>query len=67
MILSQLNNFLYYLILDQYGNYVIQHILENGTQEEKEPILEIVLGSVVQFSKHKFASNVIENVLNLVI
>ena len=60
LILSQLNNFLYYLILDQYGNYVIQHILENGTQEEKEPILEIVLGSVVQFSKHKFASNVIE-------
>lgn len=60
MILGQLNNFLYYLILDQYGNYVIQHILENGTNEEKEPILEIVLGSVVQFSKHKFASNVIE-------
>ncbi|RCK55832.1 mRNA-binding protein PUF3 [Candida viswanathii] len=60
MILTQLNNFLYYLILDQYGNYVIQHILENGTNQEKEPILEIVLGSVVQFSKHKFASNVIE-------
>lgn len=59
-ILEELNRFIFYLIQDQYGNYVMQHILERGSEEDREEILQVVLGGVVNFSKHKFASNVIE-------
>ncbi|KAG7195188.1 mRNA binding protein puf3 [Scheffersomyces spartinae] len=59
-ILDELNRFIFYLIQDQYGNYVMQHILERGSEEDREEILQVVLGGVVNFSKHKFASNVIE-------
>lgn len=59
-ILNELNRFIFYLIQDQYGNYVMQHILERGHPGDREEILKVVLGSVVNFSKHKFASNVIE-------
>jgi RNA-binding protein of the Puf family, translational repressor len=38
----------------------MQHILERGEMKDREEILKVVLGSVVNFSKHKFASNVIE-------
>lgn len=60
MILDELHRFIYYLIQDQYGNYVMQHIIERGDPKDRELILVVVLGSVVNFSKHKFALNVIE-------
>ena len=48
------------LIADQYGNYVIQHILEHGAQPDRQRVLRSVKGRIVQLSQHKFASNVIE-------
>ncbi|KAJ4868737.1 hypothetical protein Rs2_49714 [Raphanus sativus] len=48
---------------DQYGNYVIQHVLEKGTSEERERIVRKLSGHIVQLSLHKFASNVIEKCL----
>ena len=72
LILSELKDFIPYLIQDQYGNYVIQHILEqqdnnpNVSQEmmnTKQEIVNIVSQNVVEFSKHKFASNVVERAI----
>ena len=48
------------LIADQYGNYVIQHILEHGANPDRQRVLTSVKGRIVQLSQHKFASNVIE-------
>ena len=50
------------LIQDQYGNYVIQYILENQTIncEELYPIFYSLRGNIYQYSFHKFASNVVE-------
>ena len=48
---------------DQYGNYVIQHILERGKSEDKDRVYTVMKGHVLTMSMHKFASNVVEKVL----
>lgn len=48
------------LIQDQYGNYVIQHILEKGKPNDRAFVIGKVKGNVLSMSKHKFASNVVE-------
>ncbi len=48
------------MIQDQYGNYVIQHILEKGKIADKAFVISKVKGNVLMMSKHKFASNVVE-------
>ncbi|KAL0266069.1 UNVERIFIED_CONTAM: hypothetical protein PYX00_011786 [Menopon gallinae] len=48
------------MIFDQYGNYVIQHILEFGRKDFKDSIFRIVIKDVYNISVHKFASNVME-------
>lgn len=48
------------LIQDQYGNYVVQHVIERGGPVERSLILRKVCSQVHQLSKHKFASNVVE-------
>ncbi|OAG31327.1 pumilio RNA-binding family [Nematocida displodere] len=48
------------LVEDQYGNYVIQHILEKGTDAHKKKIIADLADKVAEHSTHKFASNVME-------
>jgi len=48
------------LVQDQYGNYVVQHVLEHGKKEDKAEIVRQLRGKILQLSQHKFASNVIE-------
>ena len=51
------------LILDQYGNYVIQHILTRGIPKNRNYIIKKVKDNILEFSRHKFASNVVEKAL----
>jgi len=52
------------LTKDQFGNYVIQHILEHGKhQEDKNRVIKSIKGKVLELSNHKFASNVVEKCL----
>ncbi len=51
------------LIKDQYGNYVIQHVVEHGDSEERGVIMRLVRSEVATLSQHKFASNVVERCL----
>jgi pumilio RNA-binding family len=51
------------LAQDQYGNYVVQHVLEHGKPHERTSIIDKLIGQVVQMSQQKFASNVIEKCL----
>ncbi|XP_004490876.1 pumilio homolog 1-like isoform X2 [Cicer arietinum] len=51
------------LAQDQYGNYVVQHVLEHGKPDERSAIIKELTGQIVQMSQQKFASNVIEKCL----
>ncbi|MQM12111.1 hypothetical protein Taro_045024 [Colocasia esculenta] len=51
------------LAQDQYGNYVVQHILQHGKQHERSAIICKLAGQIVKMSQQKFASNVIEKCL----
>jgi len=51
------------LISDQYGNYVTQHIIEFGFPEDRARVIGLVTMNLGTFSKHKFASNVVEKCL----
>ncbi|KAG0200727.1 mRNA binding protein puf3 [Mortierella sp. GBA30] len=59
-LMDELHRYIPNLVQDQYGNYVIQHILERGKPSEKSLVVSKVMGQVLQLSKHKFASNVVE-------
>ena len=48
------------LISDTYGNYVTQHIIEHGKAEDRAKVIKLITNQLVHFSKHKFASNVVE-------
>merc|ERR1712007_215685 len=53
------------LATDQYGNYVVQHIMEHSSRPGDRPmILHIVRKSVLSLSCHKYASNVVEKALS---
>jgi pumilio RNA-binding family len=52
------------LLDDQYGNYVIQHVLQYGRNLDRDSVLRIVVESgLLSLSKQKFASNVVEKLL----
>ncbi|XP_072966472.1 pumilio homolog 1-like isoform X2 [Typha angustifolia] len=51
------------LAQDQYGNYVIQHVLRHGKPGERATIVSKLAGQIVKMSQQKFASNVIEKCL----
>ena len=54
-ILDELHDNIEHLVQDQYGNYVIQHVLEHGTFEDKSKIVMQLKGNIVSLSQHKFA------------
>ncbi|PSS09419.1 Pumilio 1 like [Actinidia chinensis var. chinensis] len=51
------------LAQDQYGNYVVQHVLEHGQPHKRSTIIKELAGKIVQMSQQKFASNVVEKCL----
>jgi mRNA-binding protein PUF3 len=51
------------LIADQYGNYVTQHVIEHGGPEDRAKMIALVTDKLLVYSKHKFASNVVEKCL----
>lgn len=52
------------LLDDQYGNYVIQHVLQFGRESDRDGILAIVVANgLLGLSRQKFASNVVEKLL----
>lgn len=48
------------LTMDQYGNYVVQHILQHGPQRYVDICFEALKNRIYYCSRQKFASNVIE-------
>ncbi|KAJ7109396.1 armadillo-type protein [Mycena epipterygia] len=58
-----LHNYTTTLMQDQFGNYVIQFILENGRPEDKALVVAQLRGRLLYMARHKFASNVCEKAL----
>lgn len=50
------------LILDQYGNYVVQYILAMHNMEYNRKIIMGLLKDICYLSKQKYSSNVVEKV-----
>ncbi|KIV99133.1 hypothetical protein, variant [Verruconis gallopava] len=48
------------IIDDQYGNYVTQHMIVFGFPEDREKVIDQIRDRIIPYSKHKFASNVVE-------
>ncbi|CCG82149.1 putative MRNA binding protein Pumilio 2 [Taphrina deformans PYCC 5710] len=59
-LLEELHRYTQNLVVDQYGNYVSQHIIERGAAADRSRVIDVVKGQVLALSKHKFASNVVE-------
>lgn len=55
------------LLVDQYGNYVVQKVLTHGRVSDRDAIFKSITAnkSVIKFSKQKQASNVVESTLRL--
>jgi len=43
------------LVQDQYGNYVVQHVLEHGRPQDKHEVIKLLRGKILQLAQHKFA------------
>lgn len=48
---------------DQYGNYVMQWIILHGAEVDRTGIIQVTKGNMLRLSMHKFASNVVEEVV----
>jgi ABC-type uncharacterized transport system YnjBCD ATPase subunit len=51
------------LVQDQYGNYVVQHVIQFGRPADRRKVLCRVQQDLFGFAQHKFASNVVEKCL----
>jgi pumilio RNA-binding family len=52
------------LLDDQFGNYVIQHVLQYGRSTDRDSLLDIIVASsLLILARQKFASNVLEKLL----
>lgn len=71
IILSELAPHYSKLITNEFGNYVIQYILKscndstNDLLTSKQQIISLVYDKILEFSCHKYASNVVEQILVL--
>ncbi|TEB35914.1 ARM repeat-containing protein [Coprinellus micaceus] len=59
-LLTEFMEYAFDMITDQFGNYVIQYLLESGRPSERNYIVSLMRGNIVPFSLHKHASNVCE-------
>ncbi|KAJ3489071.1 hypothetical protein NLI96_g2381 [Meripilus lineatus] len=62
-LLDELHKYAINLMQDQYGNYVIQFVLEHGKPEDGALIVSKLRGQMLNMARHKFASNVCEKAL----
>lgn len=51
------------MVSDQYGNYVVQYVLELGNLNKNAMIADALKGQVARLSAGKFSANVVEKVL----
>ena len=61
-LIDRIVEFVPQLIRDQYGNYVVQYVIELKMLPVNGRIVDALRGSILELSNEKFSSNVIEKV-----
>lgn len=64
--LQELVSHVHRLVTDQYGNYVVQHVVQHGRRiyaAQRQALITAVRNNLVAYATHKFASNVVEKCL----
>ena len=59
-----INNNLSLIITDQFGNYIIRHIILNLNHSINNMIVQNIVNNLVFYSNQKYSSNVVENCLD---
>jgi hypothetical protein len=54
------------IIQSSYGNYVIQHILDEWGIVYAKDIIDVILDNIVSLSMQKFSSNVVEKFMDVI-
>jgi len=54
------------MVRDQYGNYVIQYVVDLKNMEINGRIVDRLKGSILELSNEKFSSNVVEKVFFII-
>lgn len=62
--LTEINQVYPNLAKDQHGNFILQHILDNGSREQKRQIQIYVCSKFLDLAQHKFGSHLLEKCLN---
>ncbi|KAI1368987.1 ARM repeat-containing protein [Xylaria arbuscula] len=62
-LISQITQDALRLVQDPFGNYVVQYIIDLNDTTFTEPLAQSFFGRVVELSRHKFSSNVVEKCL----
>ena len=53
------------LVCDQYGNYIVQHMIVHGREEDRAAVVRRVQRELFNYAGHKYASNVVEKCLQV--
>ncbi|KZT09429.1 ARM repeat-containing protein, partial [Laetiporus sulphureus 93-53] len=62
-LLDELHKHVNHLMQDQFGNYVVQFVLEHGNPHDRAVVVSKLRGQMLHMARHKFASNVCEKAL----
>ncbi|KAK4684287.1 pumilio RNA-binding family, partial [Tremellales sp. Uapishka_1] len=62
-LLDEMHEHIDLLMEDQFGNYVVQSVIQSGTEQDRDLVIEKLKGKMLSLSRHKFASNVCEKAL----
>jgi hypothetical protein len=54
------------IVQNPFGNYVIQHILDEWGPEIAKDIIDVIITTMISLSMQKFSSNVVEKCFDLV-
>ncbi|KAI9571535.1 ARM repeat-containing protein [Boletus coccyginus] len=62
-LMDELHKYMINLMQDQFGNYVVQFVLEQGKLHDRCQVIAKLRGQMLNMARHKFASNVCEKAL----
>ena len=62
--INTINNNLPNIIIDQFGNYIIRHIVLNLNHSLNNILIQNIIKNIVYYSNQKYSSNVVENCLD---
>jgi pumilio RNA-binding family len=65
MVFSEIITHYHKLMIDVFGNYVVQKILEHGTKEHRDALIKEIKGKVLTLSLQMYGCRVIQKALEV--